>query len=102
MTVLYRDAVRRVSIVQIRAQFPPRVFRSLDSVTLTSDGVAEVIALVTQSAVGCLRGERRFLRCPRCAGSVNVLGFVDGVGWACSRCAGWRSRNRRHVAADSC
>lgn len=90
----YRDAVPRISIAQLRAQFTPRAFRALVSTTVSVDGVAAEVALVYDLGAGFVRGPRRWFACPRCRRRANVLGAVEGLGWVCARCGGWRSRNR--------
>lgn len=89
----YRDAVRRVSIAQLRAQFTPRRFRTLDRVSLAVEGQETFVSVVTEVGTGQVNGPRRWLVCPRCMRRVNVVGLVEGVGWACRGCGRWRSRN---------
>jgi hypothetical protein len=91
---VYRDAVTRVSIAQLRAQFTPRAFRALPSVRLDVGGMVMDATLVDDAGAGFVKGTRRWFECPRCQRRVNVLGAVEGVGWVCPRCGGWRSRNR--------
>lgn len=98
----YRDAVTRVSIAQLRAQFAPRRFRALESVRLDVGGMVMEAKLVDDVGVGFVKGTRRWFECPRCQRRVNVLGAIEGLGWVCLRCGAWRSRNRRsEVAGDS-
>lgn len=93
---MYRDQVARVTLAQVRAQFPPRVSRTLPSVQLQHGGVECTAAIAAKEGVGCIAGLRRWFRCPRCEALVAVLGCVDGV-WGCRKCLGWRSRNRRRT-----
>lgn len=98
----YRDAVMRVSIAQLRAQFAPRRFRALESVRLDVGGMVMEAKLVDDVGAGFVKGARRWFECPRCQRRVNVLGAIEGLGWVCLRCGAWRSRNRhREVAGDS-
>ena len=90
----YRDAVTRVSIAQLRAQFKPRAFRTLTSVRLDVGGVVMDAMLVNDVGAGFVKGLRRWFVCPRCQRRANVLGMVASLGWVCPRCGGWRSRNR--------
>lgn len=90
----YRDAITRVSIAQLRAQFKPRAFRALTSVRLDVGGMVMDATLVDDAGAGFVKGARRWFECPRCRRRVNVLGAVNGVGWVCLRCGRWRSRNR--------
>ncbi len=94
---LYRDAVARFTIAQVRQAYPPRVYRTLTRVRLDYGGVVADVAIEKIDTPGCIAGARRWFRCPRCGGRVNVLGVVDGLGWVCRVCGGWRSRNRRRV-----
>lgn len=91
----YRDAVTRVSIAQLRAQFKPRAFRALATVRIDVGGAVMEAKLVDDVGVGFVKGTRRWFECPRCNRRVNVLGIVEGVGWVCPKCDGWRSRNQR-------
>lgn len=91
---LYRDAVARCSIAQVRMSLPPRVYRRLTEVRVEHEGIACVVAIERHAVQGCVVGARRWFRCPRCGGRANVLGLIDGAGWACRTCGGWRSRNR--------
>ncbi len=91
---MYRDSVTRVSIAQFRAQFKPRAFRALTSVRLDVGGVVREVTLVNDAGAGFVKGTRRWFECPRCQRRVNVLGVVEGLGWMCPTCGGWRSRNR--------
>lgn len=90
--VPYRDATPRITLAMIRAQYP-RVYRELRSVKLALDGheVDVVIdVLPTRASTG---GWRRWFRCPRCGAPADVLGCVSDLGWCCTRCGRWRSRN---------
>lgn len=89
----YRDAVRRISIAQLRAQFTPRAFRTLSVATLTVDGITSDVGVVDDMGAGFVHGHRRWFECPRCRRRANVLGAVEGLGWVCPPCGGWRSRN---------
>ena len=89
----YRDAVPRISIAQLRAQFTPRAFRALVTATLGVDGIAAEVTLVDDRGAGFVCGPRRWFECPRCRRRANVLGAVEGMDWVCARCGGWRSRN---------
>lgn len=91
---LYRDAVARCSIAQIRMSFPPRVYRALRTVHLEHQGAVCDARIESQATPGCIAGARRWFVCPCCGQRANVLGVVAGMGWSCRRCAGWRSRNR--------
>ena len=97
----YRDAITRVSIAQVRAQFTPRAFRALATVRLDVNGIVAEAVLVDDTGAGFVKGMRRWFACPRCQRRVNVLGAVDVLGWVCPRCGGWRSRNRRDREARS-
>lgn len=90
----YRDAVSRISIAHLRAQFAPRVFRALTSTTLSVNGVVAEVTLVDDVGAGFVRGPRRWFACPGCGRRANVLGAVEGLGWVCTHCGRWRSRNR--------
>ena len=79
----YRDAVTRVSIAQLRAQFKPRAFRALATVRIDVGGAVMEAKLVDDVGVGFVKGTRRWFECPRCQRRVNVLGIVEGVGWVC-------------------
>lgn len=98
---LYRDAVARFTIAQVRQAYPPRVYRTLTRVRLDHEGVVAEVAIERIDTPGCIAGSRRWFRCPRCEGRVNVLGVVEGLGWVCRTCGGWRSRNRRRVDLDA-
>lgn len=93
-TVRYRDAVPRVTLGMIRAQYA-RAYRTLRTVRLALDGCEAEVLIDLLPSRGSLGGERRWFRCPGCGGHCEVLGCVPGLGWACPRCGGWRSRNRR-------
>ncbi len=98
---IYRDSIGRCSLAQLRQNYPPRVYRALTSVRLDAAGVVAVVAIEKVATAGCIAGSRRWFRCPRCDGHVNVLGVVEGLGWVCRLCGGWRSRNRRRVELDA-
>ena len=91
---LYRDTVARCSLAQIRMAYPPRFYRALNRVRLEHEGVVSDVAIEQQDTPGCIASQRRWLVCPRCGRRAGVLGCVEGIGWACRICAGWRSRNR--------
>ncbi len=96
----YRDTVTRCSLAQLRASYSSRAYRALTRVRLECSGIACEVAIVLMRTPGCLAAERRWFVCPRCGGQAAVLGCVEGIGWGCRRCVGWRSRNRRSLRQD--
>ena len=103
--MIWADQIRRISLAQLRAQFKPRYFRTLATVPIFVDGVSTEIELISSPGHGCVRSERRWLRCHHCRGNANVLGYVRGFSWACHRCLGWRARchpsNQQHAGGTS-
>ncbi len=97
----YRDDVVRISIAQARLWFPPRVWRTMRTVRLSHEGATCEVALSTGRGAGAVRGARRWFACPACGRGVLVLGCVEGRGWCCVSCGGWRSRNRRAEVAHA-
>jgi hypothetical protein len=90
---LYRDEVARVTLPQVRAQFPPRTFKALSRVKLNHGTQSCVVAVETSPVSSCFGGARRWFRCPRCGARAVVIGFAcDGPG--CRACVRWRNRNR--------
>jgi hypothetical protein len=96
---IYRDSIPRVSLAQVRSQFPPRVFARMGAVCLEHGGVAEDVAIETAHGSGAV-ALRPWFRCPQCGGLAGVLGIVDGR-WGCRACGQWRSRNRRRLGATA-
>lgn len=91
--MLYHDEISRVSMPQVRVQFPPRVFANMKSVKLCHGAQVCVVEIVDAPATS-FGGRRRWFRCPRCSANTSTIGFVyDGVG--CRRCMGWRARPHR-------
>jgi hypothetical protein len=94
---VFRDMVTRVSLPQIRAMFPPRVFASLESVRLEGEGYVVDVRVVQVPGPTVRGGIRRWLQCPRCHATTHVIGFAPNVGVGCRRCLGWRERRRVDV-----
>lgn len=96
-----REDTPRVSIATLRAQFKPSVYRGLAAVRLEHEGVACEVALVTIPEHGSVKAPQRRMVCPRCARPVLVLGVVEGLGWVCTGCGRWRSRDRPRSVAGT-
>lgn len=91
---VYRDEVERISLPMVRARVAPRVFRTLQSVTLQHDGHEAVVALRRLPHHTAHGGIRTVFACPRCGAAVFVVGCESQAGWGCSKCLRWRGRNR--------
>lgn len=96
----YRDTITRCSLAQLRASYAPRAYRALSRVRLECAGMACEVEIVRSGTPGCLAAERRWFLCPRCGERAAVLGCIEELGWACRKCWGWRSRNRRVLSAE--
>jgi len=92
--IIYRDEVATISLAQLRGRFAPRVFRKLQSVTLSHGPESHVVVLDRIRGHGCISGNQVAMRCPRCAAHVMTLGFTY-LGLACRRCVPWRARGYR-------
>lgn len=92
----YRDAVTRMSMRQLRAQFSPRAFAELDQIVVQAGGAAATVKIVSVAAPSARGGRRRWLVCPHCFRHTSVVGLVPAVDgadkWACFQCARWKSR----------
>jgi hypothetical protein len=86
--MILRTHVPRVSIAQIRASFPPRVFAQLREVRLDRDGQAVMVGIEQMPDAGVFGGVKRWLICPACGRRTMVLGYHET--WGCRRCLGWR------------
>jgi hypothetical protein len=93
----YVDQVERLTLPLVRSLLRPKVFRSTTSFPVERFGFAVEVQLVRVPCPTSFGGHRVFLRCPRCAGLVNVLGVAAWVGWGCSKCLRWRGRNKRRI-----
>lgn len=104
MTLL-RDAVTRISIRQIRAQFSPREFATLKKVHVQAGGVSAIVKIVRVPSAGSFGAVRRWLVCPSCAGQTSVIGVVprdaNRSRFACFQCANWQSRRNSSVQRSS-
>jgi hypothetical protein len=97
---LYRDEVARISLPQLRAQYPPRIFKMLRRVTLYHGTQSCEVVLDSAVTRGCIDSPRRWFLCPRCSARTTVIGFAhDGPG--CRACVRWRARNRVLIARAS-
>jgi transposase-like protein len=96
--VIYRDAVERLSLRQLRAQFKPREFSRLQQVHVEAAGTAATIKIARVASPTAFGMSRRWMVCPACGRQTSVVGLVtDGNGgsrWCCFRCGSWRSRRR--------
>lgn len=99
---LYADQLPRVSLAQLRAQFKPRRFKTITSVTLQIDGMATEVKIVTAPGDGCVGVARQWIECHTCKRRVNTVGWVLGFAWSCRRCLGWRARNRARGPIPAC
>ena len=93
----YVDQVERLTLPMVRSLLRPKVFRSTSSFPVERFGFAVEVQLVRVPCPTSYGGQRVFLRCPRCAALVNVLGVAAWVGWGCTKCLRWRGRNRRPI-----
>jgi hypothetical protein len=95
--MLLRSDVRRLSIRQIRSQFPPRAFREMHSVRLQLGNVVVSVDIAVLPEPTCKAGSRRWLICPSCGSKTTVLGFVssDPSRCGCRSCLQWRAPPRR-------
>jgi len=89
--MLYRDSVSRISLAQVRAQFTPREFRKLTSVTVRLGDAMFPVALVRTKGHGCITGDRVWWRCHCGALAVTISIMCNGIG--CRACTPWRSRS---------
>ena len=98
--VVYRDAVTRIGIAQIRASFAPREWRQKEAVTLEAAGVRVTVPIVQLPCPTAKGGTRRWILCPNCTRPTSVIGLVS-LTWSCSRrdCGAWRSRKLCRKAA---
>ena len=94
--MLLRQDVPRFSLAQVRAQFPPRIFKDLTAVSLKVGEVTFRAEIVREPDVNCRGGYRRWLACPSCGRTTTVLGVLPGAvqQLACFRCAKWREPPR--------
>ena len=99
--MLFRDLVPRVTMKQIQAQHPPRIWRHLGSVELEAHGVTASVEIIQVPSTGAYGGTRRYLRCPRCGELTWSLGLAPTgepavPAWSCARrnCGSWRSRKK--------
>lgn len=92
----YRDAVTRISIRQIRAQFAPKKFATLEEVLVKAGDASTVVKIARVPSTTAHGGMRRWLLCPRCGSQTSVVGLISGAAgctsWACFGCAAWTSR----------
>lgn len=92
----YRDAVTRISIRQIRAQFAPKKFATLEEVLVKAGDASTVVKIARVPSTTAHGGMRRWLLCPRCGSQTSVVGLIGGSAgdacWACYGCAAWASR----------
>lgn len=95
---MYTDDVHRVSIRQLAAAHPPRMWSELDLVRVEFDGLVAVVKLVRLPDARGYGGSRRWLVCPSCTATVQTIA-VAGEQWGCRGCLKWRSRRRRLVQA---
>ena len=99
--MLFRDLVPRITIRQLQAQHPPRIWRRLDAVELEAHGVAASVEIIHVPSPTAYGGTRRYLRCPRCRELTWALGLAPtgeamAPTWSCARrgCGGWKSRKK--------
>lgn len=94
----YRDAVTRISLRQVRAQFSPREFAVLKDVLVRAGSASTLVKITSVPSSSAHGGRRRWMLCPNpiCSRQTSVIGLVrhaDGSEiWACFRCAAWKSR----------
>ena len=76
----------------IRAQFSPKVWRSLRRVRLQIADHVVYVDIVDVEEVTCRGGRRRWLLCS-CQRRTSIVGFDLSAGRiVCRGCSGWRSR----------
>ncbi len=76
---MYRDQVERLTLKQVAARFPPRVFRKLRYVLVEAGGIRVRVELIDEESVGSFSGRRRWMRCPRCYRRTQVMGLVPDL-----------------------
>lgn len=101
----YRDAVARISLRQVRAQFSPRAFAALEEVLVQAGAASTVVKIANVPSSSAHGGRRRWMLCPNCSRQTSVIGLVhrsDGCEtWACFRYAAWKSRRIPRAARST-
>ncbi len=88
----YRHKTPRVSLRQVRATVPPRVFHTTPCIDVAINGVSARVLLVDVPGQGAVKAQRA-MTCPTCGRACHTLGLVDGT-LMCRLCGGWQSYNR--------
>ena len=100
----YRDLLAIISLRTASSAFPPRVWRSMDAVTLSHGDVSVEVHLRRSAGHGCIKRERAWFACPSCGASVIAVGFTGEPGRpvGCRVCVRWRARSSPPNKHKSC